>query len=203
MLAETVYKRLAKLQRPVHDGKVVWLNSQYMQVTEAAGSVADRVVQLNSVCWLELVTTISGVLPGRYQARFCLKFLPQWWTDELRITATPSEGCGQPTSRLYTWQQLRDAIGPAGVWVQLSTGTFTMTSPGSVEVRLDAHSGSWKRDMLFDVAQLVREQGPVGRSWRQHAQQQQQQGSQDTEPAAGQGLLDAVRQGLQEACHMQ
>ena len=29
--AETVYKRLAKLQRPVHDGKVVWLNSQYMQ----------------------------------------------------------------------------------------------------------------------------------------------------------------------------
>lgn len=142
---------------------------------QASGSLSERVIRLKFVCWLHLSASIPGALPGRYEARCRMRFLPGWFTDEINLTANPQEGCGESATRRYTWQQLANSVGPG--WVEISTGPVEVTQPCSVDVTLHAHTGNWKRNILFDTMRLV----PVGRprpEWASPSRRQQQVPSQ-------------------------
>jgi hypothetical protein len=106
-------------------------------VVNAGGSISEQVVRVNSVCWLHLCTAFLGVLPGHYIARCRIKFLPHFFTDELNITATPEEGCGEPVTQKFTWPQLQRAAGQLGsAWTVIATDVVTVTELCSVEVKV-------------------------------------------------------------------
>jgi hypothetical protein len=131
-------------------------------VASAAGSACGQVVHLKRVCWLHLAATFSPVDRGRYEARCRIGLLPGFWVDELNITASPSEGCGERESRKYTLQELQQlaaalpapagaaAAAVAAMWVEIAVGPLVLERRGGVEVTVHATSDQWKQGLLFD-----------------------------------------------------
>ncbi len=125
-------------------------------VVSAPGSVWGQAVRLNRVCFLRLAATCPRLDPGRYEARCRLKLLPDFWIDELNITASPMKGRGERESRTYTRQQLQQlpaasaAAASAAGWVEIGVGPVVLERPGAVEVAVHATSGLWKHGLLFD-----------------------------------------------------
>ncbi len=123
------------------------------------------------MCWLDMAAATPQLPPGRYEARCRLKLLPNFSTDELNITATPSTGCGAPITRTYSPAELQrlpsQSAGVAAGWVEMAVGPVDLERQGTVEVRVHATSGQEKRGMLFDCLSVLPgpEQAPGGWCW--------------------------------------
>lgn len=77
--AEAEFKELSSLRKAVIDldTKIHFSRGAdggyLVPERRPAGSVAEEVVRLNEVCWLELGGALPGVLPGRYAVRCVMR----------------------------------------------------------------------------------------------------------------------------------
>ena len=61
-----LYFKLATSKKPAKAFRVVWLNGEYLEKVKDKESEFREVIQLNTVCWLQIDHFFAGVLPGKY-----------------------------------------------------------------------------------------------------------------------------------------
>lgn len=61
-----LYFKLAASKKPATAFEIVWLNGDYLEKAKDRESEFGEVIQLNSVCWLQINQFFIGVLPGKY-----------------------------------------------------------------------------------------------------------------------------------------
>ncbi|KAK9805166.1 hypothetical protein WJX72_003131 [[Myrmecia] bisecta] len=160
---QQLYFDLTSPYKAVKDMSVIWLNGTYLRVVDDPNSRSKRVVELRSVCWLDIRHTFQGVLPGVYEVNFCMRFLGHSHDlcfSELAFRCTPSEGCGTAVvTRCQEgfWQaaaRFSLRASPVTNYVEISVGVVTMTRVGELTVILEDHSAWWKQGIVFDYVRL-------------------------------------------------
>ena len=153
-----LYFKLATSKKPATSFDIVWLNGHYLQKAKDRESGYGEVLQLNSVCWLQINQFFVGVLPGKYALVWRMKldgvYVNSRETVEFR--ARPEEGCGKELCSKWTEHDLKRAERRHGncKWFEQNMGNFEVTATCKVYVEIKGRISQWCGGMSWDYAEL-------------------------------------------------
>lgn len=157
------YFKLAKSKKPATDFQVVWLNGDYLEKVKDKESHFGEVIQLNTVCWLQIHQSFLGVLPGKYSLIWRMKFdqvylRGQNSREAIEFRARPEEGCGKELCSKWTENDLQRAERRQGncKWYLQNMGNFEVTTTCKVYVEIKGRISYWCGGIAWDYAELRR-----------------------------------------------
>ena len=164
----------------------VWIphreNSSYMRIRQEE-ELGRGVVEVRTVCWLQVSHTWPHVSQGRWEVALRLKLLPRfaWPHQEQHMSSWQvrwSGGAGEEREEVRVgrqwWRMLQQASTPRSVgrglrveaevvggqttgWLKVSLPSFTMLTTGKVAFEFkDVECPFWKGGISFDFIELKR-----------------------------------------------
>ena len=155
------YFKLAENKKSATAFQVLWLNGNYLEKVKDKESEFGEVIQLNSVCWLQIDRFFVGVLPGKYSLVWRMKLdsvyacgMNSQGTIEFRVR--PEKGCGNELSSKWTESDLRRAERQHGhgKWYIQTMGDFEVTATCKVYVEIKGRVEYWCGGISWDYAEL-------------------------------------------------
>ena len=156
-----LYFKLATSKKPATAFNVVWLNGDYLEKVKDGESETGEVIQLNTVCWLQIDQFFIGVLPGRYSLVWRLKLDRVYVNGEnsreaIEFRAVPEKGCGKELCSKWTENDLRRAERRHGncKWFLQNMGEFKVTAICKVYVEVKGRTSYWCGGISWDYVEL-------------------------------------------------
>lgn len=156
-----LYFKLAKSKKPATDFQVVWLNGDYLEKVKDKESEFGEVIQLNTVCWLQINQFFLGVLPGKYSLVWRMKLDGVYLNGQnsreaIEFRARPEEGCGKELCSKWTENDLKRAERRHGncKWYLQTMGEFEVTATCKVYVEIKGRTSYWCGGIAWDYAEL-------------------------------------------------
>ena len=154
-----LYFKLATSKKPATAFEVLWLNGDYLEKVRDRESEFGEVIQLNTVCWLQIDQFFSGVLPGKYALKWRMKFDGAYVNGNgklIEFRARPEQGCGNELCSKWSENDFRRAERRHGTqkWVLHTMGEFTVTALCKVYVEIKGRVEFWCGGISWDYAEL-------------------------------------------------
>ena len=155
-----LYFKLARSKKAVRAFRVVWLNGEYLEKVKDRESEFGEVIQLNTVCWLQIDHFFVGVLPGRYSLVWRMKldgvYCGHNSRDVIEFRARPEKGCGKELCSRWKENDLRRAERQHGncKWYLQNMGEFEVTALCKVYVEITGRVGYWCGGISWDYVEL-------------------------------------------------
>ena len=135
--------------KPATPFEVLWLNGDYLEKVKDGESEFGEVIQLNTVCWLQINQFFSGVLPGKYALKWRMKFDGAYVKGNgklIEFRARPEQGCNdfRRAERRHGTQK----------WALHTMGEFTVTALCKVYVEIKGRVEFWCGGISWDYAEL-------------------------------------------------
>ena len=155
-----LYFNLAKCRKAATAFQVVWLNGDYLEKVKDKESEFGEVIQLNTVCWLQINEFFLGVLPGKYSLVWRMKldrvYVNGNCKEEIEFRARPEEGCGKELCSKWTESDLRRAERRHGSckWYLQAMGDFEVTVTCKVYIEIKGRTSFWCGGIAWDYVEL-------------------------------------------------
>lgn len=156
-----LYFKLATSKKPATACNVVWLNGDYLEKVKDKESEFGEVIQLNTVCWLQIDQFFLGVLPGKYSLVWRMQLDRVYVNGEnsreaIEFRARPEEGCGKELCSKWTERDLQRAEKRHGSckWYLQTMGEFEVTTTCRVYVEIKGRTSWWCGGMSWDYVEL-------------------------------------------------
>ena len=157
-----LYFELGASKKPVTEFYVLWLNGDYLEKVRDRESCYGEVIQLNSVCWLQINKFFEGVLPGKYTLRWRMKLdgvyvnIDRGRNPAIEFRAKPADGCGSEICSKWVERDLKRAErrNGSGKWFLQDMGQFQVTATCKVYVEIKGRVSNWCGGMSWDYVQL-------------------------------------------------
>lgn len=153
-----LYFKLATSKKPATSFDVSWLNGHYLQKAKDRESTYGEVLQLNSVCWLQINQFFVGVLPGKYALVWRMKLDGVYLNsrESIEFRARPEEGCGRELCSKWTERDLKRAERRYGrrKWFEQNMGIFELKATCKVYVEIKGRIYQWCGGISWDYAEL-------------------------------------------------
>ena len=156
-----LYFKLATSKKPAKAFHVVWLNGEYLEKVKDKESEFGEVIQLNTVCWLQIDHFFVGVLPGKYSLVWRMKLDGVYVNGEnsreaIEFRARPEEGCGKELCSKWTENDLTRAERRHGncKWYLQNMGDVEVTAICKVYVEIKGRVSYWCGGISWDYVEL-------------------------------------------------
>ena len=155
-----LYFSLAKSKKAATAFQVVWLNGDYLEKVKDMESEYGEVIQLNTVCWLQISEFFLGVLPGKYSLVWRMKldrvYVNGNSKEAIEFRAKPEEGCGKELCSKWTEKDLRRTERRHGncKWYLQTMGDFEVTATCKVYVEIKGRTSFWCGGIAWDYVEL-------------------------------------------------
>lgn len=157
------YFKLAESKKSATAFRVVWLDGKYLEKVKDEESEFGEVIQLNTVCWLQINEFFLGVLPGKYSLVWRMKLDRVYSNGHgtnpqgiIQFKARPEKGCGNELCSNWTDNDLRRAECQhgRGKWYVQTMGDFEVTATCKVYIEIRGRVGGWCGGISWDYAEL-------------------------------------------------
>lgn len=162
--AKAVYACLSRTLVPAISIQAAHLGDRYLMHSHMVNSTFGRVLELRTVCWLDISVSFRGVPPGKYEVCWRMQKLARGIgiaSSEVNMTAKAHRVHPADPNKLeddsLTTHPLRafESNLPTGNWMDVSGGQVTIKEFCNIDARLWCHSGEWKQHLAWDYVQLV------------------------------------------------
>lgn len=152
-----IYIKLAISKKAAIDFSCLHLNGRYFEKVYDASSKFGDVLQLNTVCWMNICSSFEGVLPGKYRLIWRMKLDNVYVnSDHVEFRAIPEVSCGTELCTIWEEFEFKEAEQEFGsnTWFDADFGLFTVTSLCKVTVQIRRCFNYWCGRMSWDYAEL-------------------------------------------------
>ena len=156
-----LYFKLATSKKAAKAFNVVWLNGEYLEKVKDKESEFGEVIQLNTVCWLQIDHFFVGVLPGKYSLVWRMKLDGVYLNGQndreaIEFRARPAKGCGKELCSKWMENDLRRAERRHGnyKWYLQNMGEFEVTAICKVYVEIKGRISFWCGGISWDYVEL-------------------------------------------------
>lgn len=157
-----LYFKLAKSKKAATSFHVAGLNDgKYLEKVKGKESEFGEVIQLNTICWLQINGFFLGVLPGKYSLVWRMKLHNVYVNCRnsekgIEFRARPDKGCGKGLCSKWTDNDFRRAERRHGSdkWYIQTMGDFEVTATCKVYVEIKGRVEHWCGGISWDYAEL-------------------------------------------------
>ena len=154
-----LYFKLPTSRKPATAFSVTHLGDRYLEKVKDEESEFGEVIQLNTVCWLQIEQFFSGVLPGKYALKWRMKFDEVYVNGNgkvIEFRARPEQGCGNELCSKWSENDFRRAERRHGTqkWFLYTMGEFNVTALCKVRVEIIGRVPYWCGGISWDYAEL-------------------------------------------------
>jgi len=156
-----LYFKLAESKKAATAFHVVWLNGKNLKKVNDKESELGEMIQLNTVCWLQINEFFLGVLPGKYCLVWPMKLHNVYANcrnseQGIEFRARPDKGCGKELCSKWKENDFKRAERRHGSdkWYIQTMGDFEVTATCKVYVEIKGRVGYWCGGISWDYAEL-------------------------------------------------
>ena len=159
-----LYMKLASARKPAKDFYVLHLFSHayeeggyYLEKVRDPESSSGEVIQLNSVCWLQINADYKSVIPGNYKLIWRMKLADAYLScNHVEFRARPEESSGNEVCKIWKDEDFKEAERKfgSGRWFEAGMGEFLVTSMCDVYVEIKGRIDWWCGGISWDYAEI-------------------------------------------------